>query len=98
MKKKKVLSSYDLVHIVWYDAAMHGTEQVPIDDVKDYGIMNGHVAGWLVDDTKTHVTIAMDFFPAQVNNERDNFRTLQSYPKSGIEKINVLKTIEILEK
>lgn len=95
MSKKKLLSKYDLVHIVWHDAAMHGTEQVSIDKVNEYGIMHGHIAGWLIDESKTHVTIAMDFFPAQTNNNKDTFRTLQSYPKSGIKKINRLKTLEI---
>ena len=92
---KKPLTKYDLVHIKWHDAAMHGTGQVSIADIKDYGIMHGHIAGWLVDETKTHVTIAMDFFPAQPQNEKDTFRTLQSYPKSGIQKIERLKTLEI---
>lgn len=96
-KKKKLLSKYDLVHIYWHDATMHGTRQVTIDDVKDYGIMRGHVAGWLVDETDKHVTIAMDFFPAQQDNERDTFRTLQSYPKSGIDKMVRLKTLEIYQ-
>lgn len=93
--KKKPLSKYDLVHIYWHDAAMHGTEQVSIKDVKNYGIMRGHVAGWLVDETDKHVTIAMDFFPASDQNARDTFRTLQSYPKSGINKMVRLKTLEI---
>jgi len=93
--KKKPLSKYDLVHIYWHDAAMHGTEQVSIDRVREYGIMRGHIAGWLIDETKDHVTIAMDFFPAQENNQKDNFRTLQSYPKSGIDKMTKLKTLEI---
>ena len=95
MKKKKPLSKYDLVHIVWHDASMHGTGQVSIDEVKNYGIMHGHIAGWLIDETKDHVTIAMYFFPAQQDNETDSFRSLQSYPKSGIEKINRLKTLEV---
>lgn len=95
MKKTKLKSKYDLVHIVWHDAAMHGTGQVSIFDVKDYGIMNGHIAGWLIDETEKHVTIAMDFFPASNQNEKDTFRTLQSYPKSGIEKINRIKSLEV---
>jgi len=93
--KKKPLSSYKLVHIKWHDAAMHGTDQVTIDNVKDYGIMDGHIAGWLIDETDRHVTIAMDYFPTQKDNYKDSFRTLQSYPKSGIEKITVLKVLEV---
>jgi hypothetical protein len=97
MKKTAApLSKYDLVHIYWHDAAMHGTDQVTIDEVKKgYGIMRGHVAGWLIHETKEDVTLAMDFFPAQTNDAKDTFRTLQSYPKSGIEKIVTLKTLEI---
>ena len=95
--KDKLLGKYDLVHIVWHDAAMHGTEQVSVERIKDYGIMNGHIAGWLVNETKTYVTIAMDFFPAQKNNEKDTFRTFQSYPKSGIERITKLKTLKVYE-
>ena len=30
-KRVRALSKYDLVHIYWHDAAMHGTEQVSID-------------------------------------------------------------------
>ena len=96
MKKKK-LSEYKLVHIYWHDAAIHGNEQVPIDEVKDYGIMHGHVAGWLINNTKEYVTIAMDFFPAQQDNHKDTFRTFQSYPKSGIDKITTLKVLQIYE-
>lgn len=94
-KKVKLLTQYDLVHIYWHDAAMHGSEQVPIDEVKEYGIMRGHVAGWLINETKDFVTIAMDFFPAQQDNAKDTFRTFQSYPKSGIDKMVRLKTLEI---
>ena len=94
-KKPKPLSKYDLVHIYWHDAAMHGTSQVSVSEVKDYGLMRGHIVGWLVDETKEHVTVAMDFFPAQPNNHEDTFRTLQSYPKSGIEKMVRIKTLEI---
>jgi hypothetical protein len=91
----KPLSQYDLVHIYWHDAAMHGTTQVGINEVAEYGIVRGHVAGWLVHETLTFVTVAMDFFPASEQNSRDTFRTLQSYPKSGIDKIVRLKTLEI---
>lgn len=97
MKKKKLLSKYNLVHIYWHDATLHGSGQVGIDEIKEYGIMYGHVAGWLVDESKTHVTIAMDFFPQSKDNVRDTFRTLSSYPKSGIEKMTVLKTLEVYE-
>jgi hypothetical protein len=97
MKRRKLLSKYDLVHIKWHDAAMHGSEQVNKDKLIEYGIMRGHIAGWLVYETKTYLTIAMDFFPAQKDNEKDTFRTLQSYPKSGIDKIIKLKTLEIYE-
>jgi hypothetical protein len=96
-KTKKKVSAYKLVHIYWHDAAMHGTEQVDVEEIQKYGIMRGHIAGWLVHETKDFVTIAMDFFPKQENNTKDTFRTFQSYPKSGIEKITVLKTLEIYD-
>lgn len=94
-KKSKPVSSYDLVHIFWHDAALHGREQVSLDDVKDYTIIRGHVAGWLVDESKEHVTIAMDFFPAEKGLGQDSFRGLSSYPKSGIDKMTIVKTLEI---
>lgn len=50
-----------------------------------------------MNETKDFVTIAMDFFPAKDNNSKDTFRTLQSYPKSGIDKIARIKTLEIHE-
>ena len=74
---------------------MHGTAQVTFDEAKKYGLMRGHVAGWRVHETEDFITIATDFFPAQANNEKDSFRTLQSYPKSGIEKVVVLKTLKV---
>ena len=95
--KRKLLSKYDLVHILWHDAAMHGTGQVSIDEAKGYGIMNGHIVGFLVNETDKDITLAMDFFPAQQNSGKDYFRTLQSYPKSGIEKMSVIKTLEVYE-
>ena len=96
--KKKPLSKYPLVHIHWHDAAMHGNGQVSVEEARNYGIMKGHVAGWLVNETKRDVTIAMDFFPAQTNNENDTFRTLQSYPKSGIERMTKVKVLEVYKK
>lgn len=92
---KELLSKYKLIYISWYDAALHGNEQVSIEDIKDYGIMYGHIAGWLVNETDKFVTIAMDFFPRQNDNDKDTFRTFQSYPKSGIEKMEVIKELEI---
>ncbi len=94
-KRPKPPSHYDLVHIYWHDGAMHGNNQVSIQEVPEYGIMRGHVAGWLVHETPTFVTIAMDFFPAAEQNSQDSFRTLQSYPKSGIETIVRVKTLKI---
>jgi len=91
MKKVK----YDLVYIYWHDAAMHGTAQVDLDEVKTYGLVHGYVAGWLVNETKDFITIAMDFFPASGQIPKDNFRTLQSYPKSGIEKMTRIKTLKL---
>ena len=76
---------------------MHGTEQLNLEEAKKRGIIHGHIAGWLVHETKDFVTIAMDFFPRQEDNEKDTFRTLQSYPKSGIEKMTVLKTLEVYD-
>ncbi len=95
--KKKPIRKYHLVHIKWHDAAMHGTGQVSFDEVSDFGIMYGDIAGWLIYENDDYVTIAMDFFPASKDNHQDNFRTLQSYPKSGIEKTTILKTLEIYE-
>lgn len=77
----------EIVILFWKDAAMHGTEQVTETDAKDYGIMSGMVAGWFVNEDKEQITVAMDFFPAQTNNSKNCYRTLQSYPKSGIYQI-----------
>ena len=97
MTGKKLVSKYNLVHIKWHDAAIHGRGQISIDDVKGYGLIHDHVAGWLIDKTKDHVTIAMDFFPKSEQNEKDSFRCLSSYPMSGIEKMTVLKILEVYE-
>ena len=76
---------------------MHGTGQATLKEAKTYGLMQGHVAGWRVHETKEFITVATDFFPAQTNNDKDSFRTLQSYPKSGIKKIVVLMTLKVYE-
>ncbi len=97
MKNKKILSQYKLVHIFWHDAAMHGSQQVSKDNLIEYGIIYGHIAGWLVYENKDFVTIAMDLFPKSNQNSQDSFRSLHSYPKSGIEKITTLKVLKVYE-
>ena len=67
---------------------MHGTDQKIRDEWKKSKLVQGIVAGHLVDETKEQITIAMDlFFGGQPDIPNDNYRQVAVYPKSGIKKI-----------
>lgn len=71
-----------LVAISWVDAAIHGTDTFSRKEAENLGLITGLAVGIVVKETKEFITIAMDYF-----DEDDQFRTVQTYPKSGIYKI-----------
>lgn len=72
----------EIVIIYWTDAAMHGLSQRSREETKELGLIDGIVVGHLVHENKERITVAMDHFPKD-----DEFRCINSYPKSGIKKI-----------
>jgi hypothetical protein len=82
MKKREII----IFH--WVDASMHGTDQKTREEWKKSQLIEGIVAGHIVNETKEMFTIAMDlFFAGQPDIEDDNYRQVACYPKSGIRKI-----------
>jgi hypothetical protein len=80
-KKKKITDQFVLIY--WKDAALHGSEQLTRKEaIKHCGLVKGISGGILVNETKEHITLASDWF--HVN---DDFRDINSYPKSGIYKL-----------
>lgn len=93
MKKKN-----EVIIFHWVDACMHGTDQKTEEEWKKEGLIEGIVAGFIVNETKEYFTIAIDlFFAGQMGMEHNNYRQVCTYPKSGIKKIIkrfVLETIK----
>ena len=84
MKKEK----NEIIIFHWADACMHGTDQKTREEWKKSKLVEGIVVGHIVDETKEHITVAMDlFFAGQPNIENNNYRQVAAYPKSGIKKI-----------
>ncbi len=71
----------------WIDAAIHGSDTFSRKEAEEVGLIKGVVTGFLVKETKDYITVAMDYFP-----EEDTFRTIQTYPKSGIKKVHKFLT------
>lgn len=76
MKKQK----YCLIE--WVDASMWGTEQVSRKTAEDSSLAHGFVCGFLIHNDKEKVVVGMDWF-----DEGDQFRVINTYPKSGIKKL-----------
>lgn len=90
MEKKRIVCV-----IYWKDASLHGYNQETEETAMTLGLMKGFSVGILVNETDEFITVACDFFPAQSNNHKNTYRGLQTYPKSGIIRV---ETHEIEEK
>lgn len=78
----------EIIVFHWKDASMHGTIQRTRKELEDVKLIEGIVAGHIVNETSEHITVAMDlFFAGQPDIIDDNFRVINTYPKSGIQKI-----------
>ena len=73
-KEKRIV-----VVIQWEDACMLGTEQIDEYD-KDIRLAYGFTAGVLVKETKKFIALCLDVF----DTGSRKYRTVQTYPKSGI--------------
>jgi hypothetical protein len=72
-----------LIH--WVDACIHGSETVSSTDASRLGLITCVSAGVLIHEDEEKITIGMDYFV-----DHDTFRTVQTYPKSGIVKVTLL--------
>ena len=81
MKKKKQEKRM-VVIIHWDDSMMLGTGQHAADD-PEIRLAHGFSAGVLVKETKEYIALCLDEF----DTGETNYRTVQTYPKSGIKSI-----------
>ena len=71
--------------IYWKDAALHGQQQMArIDWAGEANLIKGVSMGFVVYENKEMITLSPDYFYRCGDNDMDEFRTAESYPKSGI--------------
>lgn len=73
--------------IYWSDSAIHGSEQRSREQWKNYKLVEGISVGIIIHEDKKQITIGQDWFYKDNFGEIDEFRSVSSYPKSGIKKI-----------
>ena len=91
MKKPRTIKTCVAV-IQWDDACMLGKDQMGKDDPQ-IKLAHGFSAGVLVKETKDFICLALDKFDIGDTP----FRTLQTYPKSGIKSIKRFNFSRLLE-
>ena len=74
-----------LVFIEWNDASMWGTDVHSREEAEEMGLTHGYACGFLIHEDKEKVVLAIDWF-----DENDDFRHVNTYPKTGIKKITKL--------
>lgn len=78
---RKIKDQFVLIY--WVDAALHGMEQLSRKQAdKDCNLIKIISGGILVNETKDHITLALDWM-----HQFDEFRVMNTYPKTGIYKI-----------
>ncbi|MDD5353507.1 MAG: hypothetical protein PHS93_10125 [Candidatus Omnitrophica bacterium] len=80
------INKKQVVVINWEDACIHGRDQYSADD-PELKLAYGFSAGVLVKETKKSISLCLDMF----NFGDKNYRTVQTYPKSGIKSIKRFK-------
>ncbi len=75
-----------VIIIQWEDACMLGKDQMAEDDPA-IKLACGFTAGVLVKETKKYIALCLDVF----DTGKEKYRTVQTYPKSGIKSIKRLK-------
>lgn len=83
-------NNIEIITIIWEDAAIFGSNTQHREDIEKYNLMHGISAGILIKEDKKKVIIGMDYWP-----EHQTFRTVQVYPKSGIQQI-IRKKLDFL--
>ena len=68
----------EIVILKWRDAALHGQTTRFKDDLEDVNLVTLITVGILVKEDDESITLCMDW------NPDGSWRTLQTYPKSGI--------------
>lgn len=82
--------------VFWSDAAIHGSEQLSRDGWKEESqLATGIAVGHIVNEDKEKITLAMDYFKHPYSDKvgDEQFRVVNTYPKSGISQI-IRKKIE----
>ena len=82
MKRTPKRQKQEIVIIFWTDAAMHGVDQMSTKEAQSRQLVEGIAVGFLVYEDKKRINIALDYFP-----EDEEYRCVNTYPKSGIKKI-----------
>ena len=77
--------------IHWIDSAMHGSRQKSRQEWKDYKLVNGISVGIIVHEDKKQITIGQDWFYKDNVGSLDEFRSVSSYSKGGVNKIKRIK-------
>lgn len=80
------INTRQVVVICWEDACLHGRDQYSSDD-PELTLAYGFSAGILVKETTKSISLCLDVF----NFGDKNYRTVQTYPKSGIKSIKRIK-------
>ena len=85
---------YKIAVVYWTDATIESTEPLTRDEwIKRAKLMTGVSVGHILNETKEHITLAMDYFHG-TDIQNETFRIVSTYPKSGIQKI-IRQTIEV---
>jgi len=75
----------ELVIFRWRDSALHGQHTRWEDDLGEVSLVTLITAGLLVKEDNESISLCMDW------NPEGSWRTLQTYPKSGIKQIRRIK-------
>lgn len=78
--------------INWTDASIEQTNSFSEDDLGNIGLVDGVAVGIIIKEDKKSISLAMDWFP-----NHKSYRSISTYPKSGIHKI-IRKEIKSNEK
>ncbi|MFA5355224.1 MAG: hypothetical protein WC302_00600 [Candidatus Paceibacterota bacterium] len=97
MKKNIQKNDKEIAIIHWEDSWTHGNVQLSEKEWKNKGIGYAISAGLIVGEDDKQISIAADYFYPQ-NVDEGSFRSVNSFPKSGIHKIVRIKLPVEIEK
>lgn len=76
--------------IYWTDSAIHGSQQKSREEWKTHKLVDGISVGVIIHEDKKQITIGQDWFYQDNFGAIDEFRSVSSYPKNGITRIQRL--------